>query len=1182
MTSLNTSKSQNKVPMRIFLLSFLLSLTTTILFAQEPEFNKDYQSLLWKIEHKDFKKPSYLYGTMHTSYKIAFHLNDHFFDALTEVDQIALETTPDTWLTHFLDEERDRLRQTPYWQNSNLYSAFVPFYQDLNDYRNVLAGFNEQVNGILYRNAYGAADFQEETYLDMFIYQAGTKQDKKVVALEDLEEARDAVIKSNMQNIYSYMDEHPSWLKKKLEEKGFAALLEDAYRDKDLDFIDTLNRTYFPPVHYEYMLTYRNENMVQALDSVLTHGNVFIAIGAAHLPGHEGVIEMLRRKGFKVTPLKGELTKDGKALKDDLETRIAPPEWRTVKTLDGLISLKVPGEFVEYENRGRNVGLAMDITNGAYVLMDRSPIFKGFNKEAISFEDIEGILYESIPGEILEKKRIDINGFPALDIRNKTKTGNDQRYLIIYTPAEIITLKMAGKKEYAGKFGDELVQSVSLRRNKDWERVSAFSGGYSVEMPGDYSVPVNHIYNWASFPVMMHSFDETGNYLSASYFHHDTKYLEEDEFELEYMIENFLKESDLEIGTIGIKDKPFRYGFGTSESKEGTPIFIQSVKKGHKYYLQAYTGKNKANALRFFHSFQAEDLPDYEEFRTQTDTLLYYTTNTPINLPYHFPMVNENEEFIPEEQLDFVSQLHTEYGDYMQIKHYKYHDYKQIGNADSLYQRVSRYWGKKGYNISQPEWEWNDSTSFYYTVGMDDCSRTIHHYYVFNHGVVYHLEFDSDETGPSKFQQKFVNEFIVGDTLIGQSPFGDKSELFFRNIESKDSLSRKTAWESLDEFNFKNKDAKKIIDIIENYSFKEKEEEFQLDLFRNLGKLDDESVNSYFTKKYEESEYDGSVQVSIITGLLRSRKPENYKLASDLMLSDPLLSNSGSFYSTFKPLRDSMELGQVFYPDLLEYRNIDEHYSWVTDYLLRLRKDSLVSVNEYDAYKNIFLRELKMEIKRLKTSEGKDYDDEPYSGKIIDLVGLLSPYYQEPKVKTVIDKALTLRRDEMKADILTELSFSQKSVDTEMIKTLAKDPESLLYILDGFTYSKRLDLLPKKFINQEKIAEALVLDHSSYPEIDSIKIHESKEITFNKDTYDIYIFRVKHNSSSSLTGGNKKKWKLQAVCFKQKEGKDYVRDYYLIGGSKLIDWNIKEDYDEFVEDFENRIKYYKRKRVKNN
>ena len=58
---------------------------------------KKYPSLFWEISGNGLKKPSYLFGTMHVSSKIAFNLADSFYLAIKNSEVVALETNPETW-----------------------------------------------------------------------------------------------------------------------------------------------------------------------------------------------------------------------------------------------------------------------------------------------------------------------------------------------------------------------------------------------------------------------------------------------------------------------------------------------------------------------------------------------------------------------------------------------------------------------------------------------------------------------------------------------------------------------------------------------------------------------------------------------------------------------------------------------------------------------------------------------------------------------------------------------------------------------------------------------------------------------------------------------------------------------------------------------------------------------------
>lgn len=49
------------------------------------------------------------------------------------------------------------------------------------------------------------------------------------------------------------------------------------------------------------MITMRNHTMVQRAGSILDAGNAFIAVGAMHLPGPEGLVSLLRKEGYTVS-----------------------------------------------------------------------------------------------------------------------------------------------------------------------------------------------------------------------------------------------------------------------------------------------------------------------------------------------------------------------------------------------------------------------------------------------------------------------------------------------------------------------------------------------------------------------------------------------------------------------------------------------------------------------------------------------------------------------------------------------------------------------------------------------------------------------------------------------------------------------------------------------------------------
>ncbi len=167
---------------RYFLIvSSLLLFAVSNSFAQ-PKANDKYPSLLWEITGNGLTKPSYLFGTMHVSSKMVFHLSDSFYHAIKNVDAVALELNPDVWQGQMA--RMDELKEN--------YASFVQ--QAGNDYhtensfriknyidelKSALQTEPAVVNNLLYRSYKAKEDFEEDTFLDLYIFQTGRKLGKK-------------------------------------------------------------------------------------------------------------------------------------------------------------------------------------------------------------------------------------------------------------------------------------------------------------------------------------------------------------------------------------------------------------------------------------------------------------------------------------------------------------------------------------------------------------------------------------------------------------------------------------------------------------------------------------------------------------------------------------------------------------------------------------------------------------------------------------------------------------------------------------------------------------------------------------------------------------------------------------------------------------------------------------------
>ena len=90
------------------------------------------------------------------------------------------------------------------------------------------------------------------------------------------------------------------------KERASALRLTDAWKAGDATAVEriVLDDVKDDPLMYQRLLVNRNRNWLPQLDALLTrNGRAFVVVGAAHLVGPDGLLAMLKAKGYKVDQL---------------------------------------------------------------------------------------------------------------------------------------------------------------------------------------------------------------------------------------------------------------------------------------------------------------------------------------------------------------------------------------------------------------------------------------------------------------------------------------------------------------------------------------------------------------------------------------------------------------------------------------------------------------------------------------------------------------------------------------------------------------------------------------------------------------------------------------------------------------------------------------------------------------
>lgn len=667
---------------------FLLTFLSIAAFAQE----KKYQSLFWEISGNGLAKKSYMYGTMHVSDKVSFHLSDSFFEKLLASDFVANESEPNTWTELYDLYGFYRSTQTKKTFYSNFYTN--PIEKD--NLYSLFRGSNYNLIGLLSRTNQANQEYQEETYLDMFIYRTGKKYGKITVGLENVKTTTFNIEKAAAEMDRSEVDENKQAILKILKKRSYAEVLRDAYREKDLDLLDTLNMLSTPKSYNKAMLFDRNEGMSASMDSIMKTGSLFAAVGAAHLPGKNGMIEILRRKGYTVTPILSEYTEKGKKIKKQIEDYFVKPVFEINTTSDEMISLPL---FPLVLKNGENLE-SPDLGNGGYINVKRM-LLKDFitkKDEKFNHKTLDSLFFENIPGEILEKKSYQENNYFVYDIKSKTKTGKNERYRYYITPLEIIAVIMSGEGDYVRKYEDEVYNNIKIKTYKQ-EVVNFLSDkqNFKVNIPSYHTIFGNKKDNKALENTEIFAFDEQEN---AHYFVlentlMDYANLEDSEYELKRMHYEFYNVHELDSTQTKFDSNKFEF---TSQSKlKEKNIYLKSALKGNKYYLLGTINASKNKVDAFFNSFEITKSKENIVYKTFKDSTAHFSVEIPKQQNEYLDFKFERKNIDKEEGK--TNHLEVKYKSYeifspnkniIEITYSQPHRYESYAVLDTLFNQIKK------------------------------------------------------------------------------------------------------------------------------------------------------------------------------------------------------------------------------------------------------------------------------------------------------------------------------------------------------------------------------------------------------------------------------------------------------------------------------------------------------------
>lgn len=279
---------------RIFLLA------TFMLCLGLPSKAQEENSLLWRVEDPESENTSYIFGTMHAIPQDAFYLPEELTEKIAEAELMLQEVDIDD-----IDQmEVMKLMMLPEgktlkdYLSPERYEEFIETLEKLEFDENQI----EYLATMKPIGSYGyviSAIFEEQVIPELELMKIAQKNDIPIEGLEtiDYQVSLFDTIPLEEQMAIFYEDDFQKELHRllKIYLKQDLEAMQELVQESKMGELETI------------FITTRNKNWVEKLIPLIPETSMFIAVGAGHLPGEHGLINLLREAGFKVSPVSIEL-----------------------------------------------------------------------------------------------------------------------------------------------------------------------------------------------------------------------------------------------------------------------------------------------------------------------------------------------------------------------------------------------------------------------------------------------------------------------------------------------------------------------------------------------------------------------------------------------------------------------------------------------------------------------------------------------------------------------------------------------------------------------------------------------------------------------------------------------------------------------------------------------------------
>jgi hypothetical protein len=992
--------------------------------------------------------------------------------------------------------------------------------------------------------------------------------------------------------------------------------LQEAYRKGDLDLLDSLEKLMEPSEAYmEKFLYRRNEIQAASIDSIVQNQSLFVGVGAAHLPGKRGVIELLRKKGYNLRPI---VMPDRDAQRrDDIDKIKVPVTFSVFTSEDGDFSVQLPGKLYRRpDSRSDESWQYADMSNGAYYMIGRVKTHSSFlgQKDETILRKVDSLLYENIPGKILRKTAITRSGYKGFDITGRTRRGDIQRYNIIVTPYEVWVFKMSGTNTYVdGPEADQFFNSIRLRNNAPavWTGFTPQRGGFSIRWPRTPSENKNTsnadgITRWEYETLDSVTGDA---FLLWKKTVQNYRFLEEDTADLALMEESFRLSDWI--------DKPLSRNTGkyngyscldaAYQEKDGSYLKAKFILRGADYYLLAVHTHSKDKTFSDFFNSLAFTPYRYPSFRDYVDTFIHISVTTPMVPDVDAGMRGIIERASSEEFLNSI----PDYNNYWPRS--KTALFQDDSTGEAVFVSVESF--PKYYCPKDTTAFWLEETSekrlrrdliitdkqpfhfaetptpsgaaagapisgYTYLLADTNTTRRIRMNVFLKDNLLFRIVSLGDGLQPySDFTSRFYSTFRPFVRQPGTPVFAPKLDLFFRDFYSKDSLVAKRAKAAIPNIYFGGAGVPALLKAINTLPYNGKDYfETKTKFISELGYINDSAVLlpvvDGLKNIYEKAGDTSTFQNAVLKALAHHKTSAAYALLNQLFVQDPpVFDNSSDYNSLFQDIGDSLALARTLFPNLLQLASVDDYKANIQSLLASLVDSGYLHAADYEPYFSQLYFDAKIQWKKQegkdekrlqkkddeKDDENADAENEDNEGNDLDdYAVLLEPFYNKnPTIPHFFDRLLHSKDPGLRLNTVALLLRHNRPVADSILQSLAASDAFRSRLLRNLVAIHKEKYFPKTAKDQESIARSLLVATRGSSDFADIQLVDKKPAQFKAIKGVVYYFKYKINKDDL--------WQIGISGFQPLNRKEVSTDpeFVTLTGKRLrTDTPVIEQFDQ--------------------